>query len=221
MLPDSFVVTSCWENAKVMREVSLNTPLKYIKITDRDPYNILPDPDGYEQGEEHKAGSGSSGPAGVGAQRLLSVAIPEIGNNEGDNSHAKYETFNHLDLSQPWCAAFVTWCAGQAGFLDSGILPRYVGCSAGASWFKSRGQYYSEGSGYTPQPGDIVFYGSGGGYSHTGIVERADADYVYTIEGNTSCEGEAVSKCHGAHGVSRKTRNRHTGYVYGYGKPNY
>lgn len=230
LLPSNFKLASCWENAKISREISVNSPLKYIKITDRDPYSVIIDPGDYEEGDERKPGSGSgsssggsgssSSVAGAGAQRLLNVAIGEIGNHESNGTHAKYESYNGLDTSQPWCAAFVSWCAGQAGFLQSGIIPKYVGCSAGASWFQSRGQFHVEGSGYTPQPGDLVFYGAGGS-QHTGIVERADANNIYTIEGNTSCEGEAASRCGGSDGVSRKTRARHTGYVYGYGTPRY
>ncbi len=221
LLPNSFSLSSCWKNAKISREISANSPLVYIKVTDRDPYAIVTDGSGYDPGNERQPGSsGSSSPTGSGAQRLISVAAGEIGNHESNGSHSKYESYNGLDSSQPWCAAFVSWCAGQAGFLQSGIMPKFTLCSAGAAWFQNKGQFHTEGSGYTPQPGDIVFYGAGGS-QHTGIVEKVDENNIYTIEGNTSCEGEAQSKCGGSDGVSRKTRNRHTGYVYGYGTPAY
>ena len=236
LLPNNFKMSSCWENAKISREISANSPLVYIKVTDRDPYAIVSDASGYDKGDEKEygdpnsglgggssssgGGSSSSTVTGTGAQRLISVAAAEIGNHESNGTHAKYESYSGLDTSQPWCAAFVTWCAGQAGFIQAGIIPSYVGCSAGAAWFQNKGRFHLEGSGYTPQPGDIVFYGAGGS-QHTGIVERADANNIYTIEGNTSCEGAAQSQCGGSDGVSRKTRPRHTGYVYGYGTPAY
>lgn len=151
---------------------------------------------------------GSSGVTGEGAQRLISIARDEIGNNEADGSHMKYENYMGFSASDPWCAMFVSWCANEAGFIDSGIIPKYASCSVGVSWFESKNQFHLEGSGYTPQPGDIVFFGPGGG-SHTGIVVSADANNVYTIEGNVSDE------------VAERTRPRATGYVYGYGTPAY
>ena len=120
----------------------------------------------------------------------------------------KYETYMGFSGNEPWCAMFVSWCANQAGFIDSGIIPKYASCSDGVSWFQSKNAFHKEGSGYTPQPGDIVFFGPGGG-SHTGIVVKSDANNVYTIEGNTSDM------------VAERTRPRATGYVYGYGTPDY
>ncbi len=221
IMPQTFSVSSCWKNAKISREISSNTPLSYISISDKDPYKIVTDPGEYDPGDKKEPGSpGSSTIAGSGAQRLISIAAAEIGNHESNGSHAKYGAYSGLTSAQPWCAAFVTWCAGQAGFINSQIIPSFVSCSAGVSWFHTRGRFHAEGSGYTPQPGDIVFYGAGGS-QHTGIVESADANSIYTIEGNTSCEGEAASSCGGSDGVSRKVRPRHTGYVYGYGTPAY
>mgnify|MGYP002516677104 CR=1 FL=1 len=150
----------------------------------------------------------SSSVAGEGAQKLINIAKKEIGNNESDGTHMKYETYMGFGGSDPWCAMFVSWCANEAGFIDSGIIPKYASCSDGVSWFESKNQFHREGTGYTPQPGDIVFFGAGGG-SHTGIVVSADANNVYTIEGNTSDM------------VAEKTRPRATGYVYGYGTPAY
>ena len=139
---------------------------------------------------------------------LINIAKKEIGNNESNKGYLKYMNYYPEDPSQPWCAIFVSWCADQAGFIQSGIIPKYESCSTGVSWFQSKNAFHKEGSGYTPQPGDIVFFGPGGG-SHTGIVVKSDANNVYTIEGNTSDM------------VAEKTRPRATGYVYGYGTPAY
>lgn len=152
--------------------------------------------------------SSGSGAVGEGAQRLINVALGEIGNNESDGTHMKYENYTGLSSEDPWCAAFVSWCANEAGFIDSGIIPKYTSCSVGVAWFEEKDAFHLEGSGYTPKPGDIVFFGPGGG-SHTGIVESVDADYIHTIEGNTSDS------------VAKKDRPRSTGYVYGYGTPAY
>lgn len=152
--------------------------------------------------------SSGSGAVGEGAQRLINVALGEIGNNESDGTHMKYENYTGLSSEDPWCAAFVSWCANEAGFIDSGIIPKYTSCSVGVAWFQEKGAFHLEGSGYTPKPGDIVFFGDGGS-SHTGIVESVDDDYIHTIEGNTS------------NSVAKKDRPRGTGYVYGYGTPAY
>lgn len=217
LLPNNFKLSSCWENAKISREISANTPLVYISVTDRDPYSVVGGESGYEPGNEKVPGSpGSSSISGAGAQRLLNVAVAEIGIHESNGGHTKYG----LGSSLPWCAAFVAWCANQTGFASTGVLPNFTYCSANASWFQQRGRLYLEDSGYMPQPGDIIFFGAGGS-QHMGIVEKADERYVYTIEGNTSCEGSASSVCGGSDGVSRKTRSRHTGYIYAYGNPAY
>lgn len=149
----------------------------------------------------------SSGVAGEGAQKLINIAKKEIGNNESDGTHMKYETYMGFSGNDPWCAMFVSWCANQAGFIDSGIIPKYASCSDGVSWFQSKNAFHKEGSGYTPQPGDIVFFGAGGG-DHTGIVVKADSNNIYTIEGNVS------------DAVAERTHPR-TSKIYGYGTPAY
>lgn len=157
---------------------------------------------------KYQSSSGNSGVAGVGAEKLINIAKKEIGNNESNKGYLKYMNYYPEDPSLPWCAIFVSWCADQAGFIQSGIIPKYESCSTGVSWFQSKNAFHIEGSGYTPQPGDIVFFGPGGG-SHTGIVVSSDTNNVYTIEGNTS------------NAVAERTRPRATGYVYGYGTPDY
>ena len=163
--------------------------------------------------------SSSSSVAGEGAQKLINIAIEEIGNNVADKTHEKYAKSMGNPTDWAWCAMFVTWCSKEAGYLASGIMPSYQHCSVGIAFYKSKNAFHLASSGYTPQPGDIAFFGDGGN-DHTGIVEKVDDNYIYTIEGNTSCEGEAKTLCKGSNGVSRKTRAR-VGWVYGYGTPAY
>lgn len=214
LMPQTFTVSACWDNAKILRETSKNTATVYVDTSKKKTTNILADQ------SELKGVEGTTTAGGTGGQKVVNIAAGEIGNNEGNLSHSKYESFTGLDNSQPWCAAFVTWVAGQSGYLASGVLPNYVGCSTGLNFFQSRGQFKYEGSGYNPKAGDIVFFGASC-YQHTGIVESSDENYVYTIEGNTSCAGEAVSLCNGYDGVSRKKHARSSGYVCGYGVPSY
>lgn len=225
VLPQTLNLGACWSAAKNISLSSRNSTNKYISITDEKTKNFLQNPDDYEKGKPRQNGdSGSSGAVGVGAQRIINVALAELGNHESDGSHHKYEAFSGLDDSQPWCAAFVTWCAGQAGYLDKGIFPRFVGCTTGFGNFKStNAEIHYEGSGYTPKAGDIIFFSwSSNRYDldHVGIVLSADSNYTYTIEGNTSCDGDAAGKCGGSDGVSKKTRARNS-TIIAYVTPKY
>ena len=145
--------------------------------------------------------------------KILSVALGELGNRESNGSHHKYEVDNgamRLSDNQPWCAAFVSWCANQAGY-DTKNFPRFVGCSKGFQQFKEAGAtiHYEADGNYTPQEGDIIFYSWSGTSSldHVGIVKSADDEYVYTIEGNTSDK------------VMEKKRKRNS-TIYAYVTPN-
>lgn len=217
ILPAEFSLSACWSTAKVMSEVSAATNMRYVALSEREVYKIIRDPSEYEGGVARS----NSGVTGEGAERIINIALAELGNNS-NGSHHKYEVFGGLSDYDPWCAAFVSWCAGQAGYIDQQIFPKFVGCYDGYNRFP---QYGAEGhtaaSGYTPKAGDIVFYGwgcAGNPGSHVGIVISADENYIYTVEGNTGCEGEA--NCGGATGVSRKTRPRDCN-IYGYMSPDY
>ena len=212
----------CYKNAQA---IGFGTTGTYISINDKERKNFFENSGNYESGVknpilgngEYESGegyeSGSSPYAtGVGAERMISVALGELGNHEGNRSHHKYEAYNGLDDSQPWCAAFVSWVAGAAGYLKEGIFPKFVGCGRGLSLFKNNtnAEVHYASTGYTPRAGDIIFFTwkADGSANHVGIVLSADSNYVYTVEGNTKCEGEAASKCAGTDGVSKKKRPR-------------
>ena len=228
IFPADFSIAACWNQAKVMREISKETQQRYVSIDDsREGSKILTDSSDYEKSNPAteksttSSGGGSTSVSGKGGQRLVNVALGEVGNNEGNSSHHKYEAYNGLGDEQPWCAAFVSWCAGQAGYVDSGIIPKFVACTSQYSLLLNAGGVeHLEGSGYNPVAGDIIFYGTSRERTHTGIVISSDENYVYTVEGNTSCEGDAVSKCNGYDGVSKKSRRR-PGNIYSYVTPKY
>ena len=69
-----------------------------------------------------------------------------------------------------WCACFVSWCADQSGYIQSGVIPKFSLCSDGVKWFESKGRF-RDGS-YTPVAGDIIFFdwGNNGTIDHVGIV---------------------------------------------------
>ena len=117
-----------------------------------------------------------------GSGDLVEVALSQEGNSGGEI----YWRWYGFEEYQPWCACFVSWCADQCGYIDTGIIPKFAKCSVGAKWFQERGQF--ESAGYTPKTGDLIFFewGDGGDLDHVGIVINVENGFVNTIEGNSS-----------------------------------
>lgn len=228
ILPEDFSFSACWNTAKSMNEVSKASKMRYVALSETPASSIFIDQDEYEKGVEKPASgssgsSGTSGVAGVGAQRMVNTALAELGNNDGDGSHMKYENYSGLSSGDPWCAAFVTWVAGQAGYIDT-LIPRFTACYFPEP-FSEKGAtiHYESDHNYNPVAGDLIFFdwGCDGSKDHVGIVVSSDANNVYTVEGNTSGEGEAASRCSGSSGcVSKRTRTRDCS-IYGYATPKY
>ena len=116
---------------------------------------------------------------------IVSVALSQVGNVGGEPYWSWYGFSGRVE----WCACFVSWCANECGYIDTGIIPKYAGCVNGVQWFKDRGQWL-DGSA-EPAPGMIIFFdwndenGLDGLSDHTGIVEKVENGRVYTIEGNS------------------------------------
>ena len=119
---------------------------------------------------------------GGGSDDIVAVALSQVGNVGGE----PYWSWYGFGSRVAWCACFVSWCADQCGYIESGVMPKFSYCDAGIAWFKSRGQWQSRG--YCPSPGDIIFFdwNNNGVADHVGIVESCDGSYVYTIEGNAN-----------------------------------
>ena len=119
---------------------------------------------------------------------IVQVALSQIGNVGGEPYWSWYGFGSRVE----WCACFVSWCADQCGYIETGVCPKYAGCVNGVAWFQERDQWL-DGSA-TPSPGMIIFYdwdspngesGPQDGLSdHTGIVEKVENGIVYTVEGN-------------------------------------
>ena len=123
-----------------------------------------------------------------GDDAIVAVALSQVGNAGGQ----LYWSWYGFDSRVEWCACFVSWCADQCGYIDSGVIPKFAGCVNGVQWFKDRDQW-QDGS-FEPSPGQIIFFdwdnkGSSGpqdGQSdHVGIVEKCENGIVYTVEGNS------------------------------------
>ena len=118
---------------------------------------------------------------GVGNGVITQVANKQVGNVGGKPYWSWYGFPNHVE----WCACYVSWCADQCGYIKSGTIPKFASVSQGIKWFKDRGQWQRKD--YRPKSGDIIFFDwePDGSPDHVGIVEKSDAKYVYTIEGNS------------------------------------
>ena len=116
---------------------------------------------------------------------IVSVALSQVGNVGGE----PYWSWYGFDSRVEWCACFVSWCANECGYIDTGVIPKYAGCVNGVQWFKDRGQWLDNSA--EPAPGMIIFFdwddenGQDGLSDHTGIVEKVENGRVYTIEGNS------------------------------------
>ena len=124
----------------------------------------------------------------AGGEDIVPVAISQVGNTGGQPYWSWYGFYSRVE----WCACFVSWCANECGYIDTGVIPKFSGCVNGVQWFKDRGQWM-DGSA-EPVPGMIIFFdwdnkGSSGpqdgSADHTGIVEKVENGKVYTVEGNT------------------------------------
>lgn len=168
------------------------------------------------------------------AAALIAIAVAEIGYHEkasnanlddktansGNANFTKYARdlaaagyYNGNKQGVAWCDVFVDWCfyqlagkdAKKAQEIECQTGPLGAGCLYSMQYYQQQGRFYTS----NPQPGDQVFYQSGGSISHTGIVESVNGSTFTTIEGNTS---EQVKRC---------TRKMNDGYTYGFGRPKY
>ena len=122
-----------------------------------------------------------------GNRQLVNIAKSQLGNEGGE----KFWSWHGFTSREEWCACFVSWCADQAGLIQSGAVPKFSLCTDGKNWFQNQGKW--QGAGSMPSPGAIVFFDweHDGTCDHVGIVERCDGTTVYTIEGNS---GDAVKE---------------------------
>ena len=145
-----------------------------------------PDGSGTYNDKGDYSNSYSSLTGGEFAAKLVSIAEGEIGNNEANGTHQKYLSFLGFGPSTAWCAAFVSWCANEAG-IDISIIPHTASVSSFLSYFTKQDVFQSITSDYKPVPGDLIIW-KAKGRSHIGIVKEYDQgnDRLITIEGNSS-----------------------------------
>lgn len=167
------------------------------------------------------------------AKKLIAIAAAEIGYHEketnanlddptanaGDNNWTKFARdlaaagyYNGNKNGYAWCDVFVDWCfyqlagrdAAKAQEIECQTGPLGAGCTFSRQYYQQQGRLFS-----TPEPGDQVFFQSGGEISHTGIVETVEGGRITTIEGNSADQ------------VARRSYSLSNSYVRDFGRPKY
>ncbi|MEH3113527.1 peptidoglycan-binding protein [Pedobacter terrae] len=135
-------------------------------------------------------------PALANEQRLLQVAKKELGvrertgNNDGPGI-AAYLGYVHVPEGNAWCAAFVSWVFGQAGY----PAPR-------TAWSPALFPLNKRTKEIRPAVVFGIYFSHLKRIAHCGLVERQEGDWMITIEGNTNPAGSREGD-----GVYRKRRH--------------
>lgn len=61
--------------------------------------------------------------------QIVAVALSQIGNVGGE----PYWSWYGFNSRVEWCACFVSWCANQCGYIETGVIPKYAGCVNGVN----------------------------------------------------------------------------------------
>ena len=169
--------------------------------------------------------------------KLIEIALAEVGylekrsaaslDSKTDNAGSKNYTKYARDMCKchagiyvngyAWCDTFVDWCMVQAFGVDK-ALELIHGWSAytptSASYYILHKEWHTR-----PQKGDQIFFkDTKGNICHTGLVYDVDANYVYTVEGNTSTASGVVDN---GGSVAKKKYALSYNRIAGYGRPNY
>ena len=82
----------------------------------------------------------------VGSQDIVQVALAQVGNVGGQPYWSWYGFTSRVE----WCACFVSWCAEQCGYIETGIIPKFASVNVeGVPWFKTVGLW--KDGGYSPK----------------------------------------------------------------------
>ncbi|MGY4383020.1 hypothetical protein ACVWYN_000039 [Pedobacter sp. UYP24] len=158
-------------------------------------------------------------PRVVAVKRLLDIARAQLGVREktGKNdgiaveSYLKYVGFTK---GNPWCAAYVCWVFGQAGYpaprtaWSPGLFPanRVIkddGSSFSSLRFPKDNGEHLRGLVFGIYFPDLKRIG------HCGLVDGVQGDFIISLEGNTNLEGSREGQ-----GVYRRLRHKRTIYKY-------
>ena len=124
-------------------------------------------------------------------EKLIALARSQVGYREGADNWNKYAADPRITKlygwnvqNQPWCCVFVNWCFMEAFGYDIGSRMTYGGsaaCKNQEAFYRAAGALQDR-----PEPGDQIFFYSGGDINHTGIVIEVAGSAIKTVEGNYS-----------------------------------
>lgn len=157
-------------------------------------------------------------------EKFITACRAEIGYHETGANVTKYAQtsideiiYNGYSMQgEPWCDFFYDYMMAQVFGTERGMKMTYQfdersrrymaspGCARSAELYQAAGAWH-----HSPEPGDQIFFFSGGEIGHTGIVESVGTGKISTIEGNYS-----DSVCRVNHFLNEST-------IAGYGRPNW
>lgn len=162
-------------------------PLTWWSLTHPKPALKPPSAVVYERMPPASLGGSPRGRAALAvAIREMKAGAGEIG---GDNRGPFVRKYLNgiVPEGNSWCASFVSFCYSRH---KRGIPFDYtVGARDLLRQLRSRGWAHAPGSGYEPEPGDIVVWWrvrADGWQGHVGLVHQLKDGMLYTIEGNKS-----------------------------------
>ena len=177
------------------------------------------------------------------ALKVIDIALAQVGYlekasnsqldsktaNAGNKNYTKYARdldaipgfYNGKKQGFAWCDVCTDWCFVQAYGVENAkkllCQPEKslgASCTASAGYYKKAGRFYEK----NPKIGDQIFFLSGSGIGHTGLVVDVDSKKVYTVEGNTSGASGVIAN---GGGVCRKSYDLTYSKIAGYGRPDY
>ena len=135
--------------------------------------------------------------SGNWAEDLLLVAESQIGYTESELNYVAEDPWHPKGYTRygawygipygDWCAMFICFCMYYAE-IPASAVPYNCYCSEWVRELTELGLYRSWDSGYTPKPGDFIFFDfdEDEKAEHVGIIRAVDEEkgWIYTIEGN-------------------------------------
>ena len=155
-------------------------------------------------------------------EKASNAALDDKAANSGSANFTKYARdfdqkypnwYNGKKNGYAWCDMFTDWCFLTAYGYENALRllcqperSAGAGCTYSLGYFRAAGQFHQ----YDPQRGDQIFFGTSlSNSTHTGLVEKVEGGYVYTIEGNSSDQ------------VCRRRYSLSDNHILGYGRPAY
>lgn len=120
----------------------------------------------------------------AGPNDMVRIAKAEVGVSGSPNKYTRWNGTINGSYDYWWCAAFVSWCANQAG--ESAAIPKTASVYVMANGILNAGGKRVS----SPQAGDIVVYRrvSDNYYAHVGIMEN-NSTSIEGNYGNRVCRG--------------------------------